>query len=434
MRAFMGIVFAVFVTSLVAVPASAEEATDVTYYKDVLPIIQNNCQSCHRPAGLNVGGVTAPMAFMNYAETRPWARAIGRKVESREMPPWYASAPHGVFSNERRLSDAEVETMLAWVDAGAPAGDPAEAPAPRVFVEDTDDGWSQGRPDFAVKIPEPYFVEDDVYDLNISFYKQLTEVELAEDTWLQGWEFKTGTEGVVHHMCGFVTPPSANAQNHGDVVAEEGAAGAGELLTCIAEGAESVMLPEDYGFLLKKGSTLTFNLHYHKEPGENTGVWSQPEMGFHVRDDAPTYKVTNNSIGNRGFELPPNISDYRIGAARTLEKDTQVLTLWPHAHLRGTASRYTATYPDGTEELLLDVPNYDQGWQETYKYTEPKLLPKGTRIDVSFWYDNTPGRAATHGFDPNTSLGHGPRTDDEMSLGFIGFAELYEGDETGDDE
>ena len=157
-------------------------------------------------------------------------------------------------------------------------------------------------------------------------------------------------------------------------------------------------------------------------------------MGFHVRDTAPKYKVTNNSIGNRGFELPPNIDNYRIGAARTLEKDTQVLTLWPHAHLRGSASRYTATYPDGREELLLDVPNYDQGWQETYKYSEPKFMPKGTRIDVHFWYDNTEGRAATHGFDPNMSLGHGPRTDDEMSLGFIGFAELYEETETGNDE
>ena len=430
----VAVVMAVGALALAAAPSQANEG-DVTYYRDVLPIIQDNCQSCHQPEGQNLGGVVAPMSFMNYQETRPWARAIAHKVEAREMPPWYASAPQGVFSNERLLTDAEIETVLSWVEAGAPAGDQADAPAPRQFVENTSGGWSLGTPDFVFKLDEPYHVEDDVYDLNISFFKTLTEADLPEDVWVRGWEFKTDAGKVGHHMCGFVRGPSPDQPPIEEAAADEGAAGSGQLLTCIAEGAEAVMLPDGYGLRLEAGSTLTYNMHYHKEPGEGTGIWTQPEIAFFVEDRPVRYQVINDSIGNTGFEIPPGHPNYRIGTSRTLDKDIQVLTYWPHAHLRGTASRYTAIYPDGSEELLLDVPHYDQGWQETYKYKEPKLLPEGTRIDVSFWYDNSPERAARYDFRSTDSPGHGPRTDDEMTLGFIGYAvELDEPANTTDDD
>ena len=412
------------VLSTVAAPSYAGNEAAVTYYKDVLPIMQENCQTCHRPSGQNISGLIAPMSFMDYAETRPWARAIARKVEAREMPPWFASAPTRVFSNERGLTDAEIDTILTWVEAGAPpSGDRADAPPARHFVEEATDGWSLGTPDFVFKMPEPYFVEDDVYDLNISFFRTLTEEELPEDAWVKGWEFKTGTEGMVHHMCASTRPPGAVTPD-GAVVDEGADVANSSLLSCIAEGAESAMLPDGFGVLLEKGSTLSFNMHYHKEPATDSGVWSQAEIGFFVETEPVKYKVINDSLSNRGFEIPPNHPNYRVGSSRVLEKDTLVLTLWPHAHTRATAARYTAFYPDGREELLLDVPRYDQGWQVTYKYKEPKLLPKGTRIDVSFWYDNTPERAARRSFYPDRFVGHGPRTDDEMSLGFIGYAEI----------
>ncbi len=409
-------------------PGAAANEADVTYYQDVLPIIQDNCQSCHRPEGLNLGGVIAPMSFMSYEETRPWARSIKRKVEAHEMPPWFASAPKGVFSNERGLTDDEISTIGRWVDAGAPAGDRSQAPAPKTFAETTSGGWSLGTPDFVFQLDEPYFVEDDVYDLNISFYKTLSEAELPEDVWVRGWEFKTGAGTVAHHMCGYARAPAPDVEP--GEAAEKGVAGAGQLLTCIAEGAEAVMLPDGYGLRLEAGSTLTYNMHFHKEPGEGSGVWAQPEIAFFLKERPVTHKVINNSIGNTGFELPPRIDDYRIGASRTLEEDIYVLTYWPHGHLRAKAARYTATYPDGREELLLDVPKYDQGWQETYKLKQPKLLPEGTRIDVSHWYDNSAERGALYDFDPTLTPGHGPRTDDEMSLGFIGFAvEIENADE-----
>ena len=421
------VVLAFGVTAAVAAPsfAGSEAEGALTYYKDVLPIIQDNCQSCHRPSGQNISGNVAPMSFMDYHETRPWARAIARKVEAHEMPPWFASGPRGVFSNERGLTDTEIDTIVRWVDAGAPAGDAADAPPAKQWVEEGTGGWSVGKPDFIVKMPEPYFIEDDVYDLNITFYKKLTDLDLPEDTWVKGWEFRTGDNRVTHHMCSSVLPPGAYAPPDGSAVEGEGADVRGSrLLSCIAEGAESGMLPEGFGVQIQKGSTISFNMHYHKEPAVESGVWSQAEIGFFVETEPVRYKVINDSLSNRSFEIPPNHPNYRVGSSRLLEKDTLVLTFWPHAHTRAVAARYTAFYPDGREELLLDVPRYDQGWQVTYTYKEPKLLPKGTRIDVDFWYDNTPERGVRKSFDSNRFVGNGPRTDDEMSLGFIGYAEI----------
>jgi mono/diheme cytochrome c family protein len=411
------------------VAATEEAEAGLTYYKDVLPIMQENCQTCHRESGQNISGMVAPMSFSDYQETRPWARSIARKVASREMPPWFATAPTGVFSNERHLTDAEIDTIVNWVDAGAPAGDMADAPPARQWAEQANDGWTYGTPDFVVQMPEPYFVGDDVYDLNIQFYKKLAEADLPEDVWLRGWELRTGDNRITHHMCSSVLSPGAYTPPDGSVVEEEGADVEGsQLLSCVAEGGESGMLPEGFGVRLEKGSTLSFNMHYHKEPAAGSGEWSSPEIGLFFSKEPPTYTVVNDSLYNRGFEIPPNHPNYRVGSSRVLEKDTYVLTLWPHAHTRASAARYTAFYPDGTQELMLDIPEYDQGWQVTYKYAEPKLLPKGTRIDVDFWYDNTPERAARKSFNSERFVGYGPRTDDEMSLGFIGYAEVPDAD------
>ena len=424
-RAFSFFLALGLVLATVAPGYAGNEAEDTaTYYKDVLPIVQENCQSCHRESGANISGLIAPMSFMNYEETRPWARSIARKVESKEMPPWFATAPKGVFENERGLTDDEISTIVNWVEAGAPAGDMTDAPPAKQWAEASNDGWTFGKPDFVIKM-DPHVIEDDVYDLNIVFYKKLTEAELPKDTWVRGWEFRTGDNRITHHMCSSTIPPSAQVHEDGTAVEGDGSDVAGStLLSCVAEGGESGMLPEGYGVLLEKGSMLSFNMHYNKEPVAGSAETVQSEIGFFLSKEPPRYQVKNDSLYNRGFEIPPNHPNYRVGSSRVLEKDTLVLNYWPHAHTRAVAARYTAFYPDGTEELLLDVPKYDQGWQITYKYKEPKLLPKGTRIDVDFWYDNTEARGAIMNFDPNLSVGYGERTNDEMSLGFIGYAEI----------
>ena len=181
-RAFSFFLALGIVLATVAPGYAGNEAEDTaTYYKDVLPIVQENCQSCHRESGANLSGLIAPMSFMNYEETRPWARSIARKVESKEMPPWFATAPKGVFENERGLTDDEISTIVNWVEAGAPAGDMADAPPAKQWAEASNDGWTFGKPDFVIKM-DPYVVEDDIYDLNSIFYKKLTEAELPKHT------------------------------------------------------------------------------------------------------------------------------------------------------------------------------------------------------------------------------------------------------------
>ena len=247
---------------------------------------------------------------------------------------------------------------------------------------------------------------------------------------VRAWEFRAGTyvagKDTVHHMCGGVRPPGF-VENPADDAEGEGAAGLS--MGCIAGGAEPAQLPEGFGMELKKGSTITFNMHYYKQAGAGTGYWNQAEVGFYFAKGPIKYKVKSKSIGTTGFEIPPHKVNYRIGAAETLQKDTLYLAYWPHAHLRATAARYTATYPDGRKEVLLDVPRYDQGWQVTYKFKQPKLLPKGTRIDVEMLYDNSADRGAKRLFNPNLAIRNGPRTQDEMMLGFVSYAELEPGQE-----
>jgi hypothetical protein len=220
-------------------------------------------------------------------------------------------------------------------------------------------------------------------------------------------------------MCGGVLEPG---QTPGDDLDGKGVASLS--LGCVAGGAEPHQLPEGFGRELKKGSSLTFNMHYYKQPGAGSGYWNQAEIGLYFAKGRIRHKVRTKAIGTFGFEIPPHKKNHRVGAAETLERDTFILAYWPHAHLRATAARYVATYPDGRRELLLDVPRYDQTWQVTYKLKEPKLLPKGTRIDVDMLFDNTAERGAKRQFNPNIGIQFGPRTQDEMMLGFLSYADV----------
>ena len=414
--------------ALAASPAYAG-AEDVTFYEDVLPILQENCQTCHRPSGQNVNGIIAPMSLMTYAEARPWARGIARKVEAEEMPPWYASNhTDGVFSNERGLTEAEIETISAWVNAGAPAGDKNAGPAPRVFG-DEDGGWFLGTPDFVVNM-ERFTIPDDAYDLQVTHRTRFADADLPNGgAWVRGWEFRAGDNGDrVHHFCsGIDKEGTFNEADAGQGEDEGEAATRGASIGCVSAGTEAKMLPEGWGQFIETGSSVRFSMHYNKEPGPGTSFENAASIGFYLSKEPPKYIFKNNSIGNRAFMIPAHRKGYRVGSGRFIEKDTWVTNWWPHAHFRGIAAKYTATYPDGTQEVLLDVPNWEQAWQETYWYKEPKLLPAGTMVDVSFWYDNTSENGMRIGFDADRSLGHAPRTNDEMMLGFLGYAEEADG-------
>ena len=386
----------------------------LTFFKDVLPILQQNCQECHRPGGSQFTGMGAPMALVSYEEVRPWAKSIVQKITEGAMPPWYASDEfNGVFELERHLSDVDREKIVRWVDTGAVRGNPADAPAPREF--ESGDGWAIGKPDLIIQMPEPHWVADDVLDEQLRFPLVLTEEMLPEDRWIHAIQVMPGSE-IVHHMGARTTPLGEDGEPIDDPLS-------GGKIIGTAPGDGPDVWPIGYGKLLRKGSLFTFGLHYHKEPGPGTGVWDQSSIGivFHDVEKHPVKHVVRaTGISSRGWEIPPHHNFWEVGAAQTFERDTAIINMMPHMHFRGRAAKYVAFYPDGSSEVLLDVPFYEYTWQMTYSYKEPKILPAGTRIEVSMWFDNS----ADNGYnpDPTIPMDFGPATDDEMNIGWFEYA------------
>ena len=381
----------------------------VTFTKDVLPILQENCQTCHRPAGINLSGMIAPMALMEYKDVRPWAKSIAQAVEGRTMPPWHATPETSHrFSNSRLLSGNEIATLVKWAKTGARMGNPGDAPPAREFPND--DGWAIGKPDLIIEFDEPYFVGDDVKDHYENIRVTLTEEMLPEERWIKALEFKPGSQ-VVHHIIAYGMSPEM-----GEGRPERG------MLGGMAPGTDPARYPEGYGLLLKPGTTVVFAMHYHKEAGPGTGEFDSSQMGLKFHDGPVKHKLRVDSISYGRFEIPPHHGNWEVGMARTFKTDTTVIDLMPHMHIRGKAAKYVAFYPDGTEEVLLDVPVYDFNWQTSYEFKEPKLLPAGTRVEVQMWFDNSADRAAFTEINPSRTIRFGGPTTDEMDLGWITYS------------
>ena len=393
---------------LAAVSASAEVPARPTFTKDVLPILQENCQDCHRPKPINMSGMVAPFPLTQYNEVRPWAKAVSKAVSSRYMPPWFATHEfNGVFQNERVLTEDEIETIVRWVEKGAPRGKPSDAPAPRVFDNEE---WYIGEPDLIVELPEPIWVGDEVEDWQPNINIPLTEEMLPEDRWIRTIEAQAGSDPV-HHIVVYSTNPGAG---RGSGAESFGGGNIGGL----APGAEPRFVQEGYGILLEKGTTLRVNMHYHKEAGPGTGVFDQSRLGFFFYDEAEDIKPINiEPIGSLDFEVPPGQDEWVVGMARTFDRPFRVLNYLPHMHVRGVAAEYNAFYPDGRQEKLLDVPKYDYNWQLYYEYPEPKLFPAGTRIEVKMTFDNSAENPSNP--DPNKPIRFGLETTDEMALGWM---------------
>jgi len=397
-----------------------EAAADrVTFTKDILPILQQNCQTCHRPAGQNMSGMVAPMSLMTYEEVRPWAKAIAKVVGDKKMPPWHASeVQNGIFSNERTLTKEEIAMIDAWVAQNAPRGNPQDAPAPVDFKE----GWFIGTPDLELSFPEPYLVEDDVQDLYHNIDVKLTAEQLPSDKWIKAIEFRPGSE-VVHHIIAYASAPDAkqmkaDAENETD----EEFLRSRVMIGGLAPGTDPGYYPDGYAFPLKKDSTITFAMHYHKEAGPGTAVLDDSVMAIKFEDGAPAHEMKITNMAHGAFEVPPNTKDWYVVGAETFDKDILLVNLFPHMHLRGQWSRYTAFYPDGTSEVLLETPEYDFNWQEYYYYKQPKRIPAGTRIEFEMKFDNSPERGASAGFNSNVPVHFGGPTTEEMDLGWYTFA------------
>ncbi len=393
--------------ALVAVPvavAASSNAVDVaapTFYRDVLPVLQENCQTCHRPGGANLGGMVAPMAFTEYQETRPWAKSIARQVEARTMPPWHASPQHaGVFANERTLDETQIATLVSWAKAGAPAGDVAEAPLAREWPQN--DGWSIGKPDLVLDMGQQYFVDDDVEDKYVTFVTEITKDQLPEPRWLKAVEFRPGSP-VVHHI---IARP----------------------LGGIAPGNDPTVYNDGFGTLIEPGTQISWQMHYHKEPGPGTGSWdrSSAALRFYPAGYQPEHVVANESLGKTDFEIPPGDANYTAVTTTTFERESLLMGYTPHMHLRGKSARYVAKYPDGTEEVLLEVPRYDFNWQTHYEYPSPgKRIPAGTQIELTMSWDNSMANPSNP--DPTAAVRFGQPTTAEMMFGFVAYTDAEPG-------
>ncbi len=413
----LGILLTVSVMAAPVLASSSTDSAEITFHKDIRPLFQANCSGCHRPDGVSLGGMIAPMPLTTYAEVRPWARAVAKKVQSREMPPWFASPEfHGIFANERTLTDEQIETVVSWARAGAPEGDPADAPdaAP---AKATYEGWSIGKPDLVIDLAEPFWIDDDVRDLNISLKAETITAEmLSEPRWIEAIEFKPGSDAV-HHI--IASTQAADAE----------APGATGMLGGIAPGTEPFALPKGFGRMLMPGSQVYMQMHYNKEPGEGSGRWDRSQIAFKFKpkDEEVEHVAVWEAIGNRDFEIPPNVENWKVGASMTFEREATIFALLPHMHLRGRYAKYVAYYPNGTEETLLEVPWYDWNWQTNYEYKEPKVIPAGTRIEVTMFFDNTKEReelirAGGSEINSGRAVRFGGPTYDEMMLGFVDYA------------
>ncbi len=405
---------------LVGLPlfAAANDAQGPTFTRDVLPILQQRCQDCHREGGDDIAGMIAPMSLVTYQDVRPWAKAIAKAVDAHSMPPWDATdITTGQFSNERTMPQTERDLVLAWVRAGSPMGDPADAPAPREFEEKH--GWLLGKPDLIVPIPEPYWVPDDATDLQPRISFTIGEDLLPEPRWIRAIEIKPDSRNV-HHAVGSAMAPAF--EGHPE---ERFSAGS------IAAGEDPIIYPEGFGNLLRAGTEISLSMHYFKEAGPGTGFHDQSAIGFFFHDptDEVKYKVVRGGINSWGWEIPPGHDSWRIGSSRTFEEDTVFISLHPHMHFRGDSMKYTAFYPDGSTEVLLDVPSYNYAWQTQYTYAAPKLIPKGTRVEVIATYDNGEGRKAEYPvIDIERAVYPGARSVDEMYIPFFEWAVIEPAD------
>jgi hypothetical protein len=369
----------------------------VTFNKDVAPILQKNCQGCHRP------GEAAPMSLLTYKEARPWAAAIREAVILKRMPPWYADPHYGKFSNDRSLSQADIETLTAWAKNGALEGDPGQAPKPREFVE----GWNIGTPDLVLEMPEEYHV---AANGTIKYEYFTIPTKFTENTWVQMAEVRPGNRALVHHVIAFVKAPL----KPGD---DEKKKRNSEFLVGYAPGSVPEVMEPGRAKLIKAGSEIEFQVHY---TANGTAGVDRSRVGLIFAKEPPRERVTTVSARDNKFVIPAGASNHEVEARYTLTRDATLTSLFPHMHLRGKDFEYRLVLPNGEKQTLLKVPNYSFSWQLSYTLAQPLQLPKGSVIECTAHFDNS----INNKFNPDATheVRWGDQSWEEMMIGFFNIA------------
>jgi len=413
-----------FALAVAAPTMAADTPAKVTFSKDVAPIFQAKCQGCHQPNSV------APMSLITYQESRPWARSIRERVSARQMPPWHIDKSVGVqkFKNDMSLSDEQIDTIVRWVDAGAPQGDPKDMPAPLPL--DTDNQWRGvkdgfGEPDLVVKSPEytmPAVHQD-------TWWRPLSEIPLTEPRWVKMVEIRpTNLAGrkIVHHAVAYLVlnndPDAVNkgtTTGQADVVGDD--VNRRPMLMEWAIGKGYDLYRPDTGKLLLPGEKISWDQHIHAV-GEEITSGTEIALWFYPKGQEPkhrSYLIGFTGIKNRGanttaLDIPPNSVAHTEGFT-VLKENTLISNFQPHFHLRGKAMLVEAILPTGGTQVISYVSNFNFNWMTNYIYADDAApaFPKGTVIHVTAFYDNTKNNKFNP--DPDQWVGYGDRTVDEMA-------------------
>lgn len=393
-------------------------AEAVTFHKDVEPVLQRSCQGCHRP------GEAAPMSFMSYNETRPWAKAIKQAVATRKMPPWFADPKVGHFKDNRRLDDSDVATLTAWADSGAKEGDSKDAPVALHFV----DGWIIGQPDKVFEMPVAYKVPEKG---TIEYQYIVIPTGFTEDKWIQAVEARPGNRAVTHHIIAFIREPGSKwfagakpgvvftpdqlPKNEQKRDGQSMALG-GQWLVGYAPGAPPEKLEPGQAKLIKAGSDLVFQLHY---TANGKAAEDRSKVGVIFAKEPPKERVMTLAAINSKFAIPPNADNYQVDASMTIHGNARLTGMLPHMHVRGKAFEMRAVQPDGSKQDLLRI-KWDFNWQHLYEPIAPIQLVRGSKIEATAWFDNSANNP--HNPDPSKEVKWGDQSWEEMMIGFFNVA------------
>lgn len=389
--------------------AGPDRDAPITYANGVAEILNRRCVTCHRP------GQVAPFGLGTVDQATRWARDIKRATQARTMPPWKPSNHHE-FRDERWLSDEEIKTLGAWAAAGAPAGDPSKFPVPPKFP----DGWLMGEPD-AVLTTDEYEVSAQGSDEYRCF---VLPTDFPEDRWVSGVEIRPGNYRVVHHIIAYVdTAGRADALDRNDPKPGYRSSGTGPgflpsgEMSGWAPGNMPYSTPDGVGRLLRKGARIVLETHYHKNGRSEK---DRTRIGLHFAKKPVRQPLEWATPLNFGFRIPPGEKRHEVTAKWRTKRDIRALSIMPHMHLIGREILAEAELPDGTKRTLIHIPDWDFNWQDTYHFKEPVALPKGTRILVTAYYDNSEENLNNPNRPPRP-VTWGEQTTDEMCIVFLSY-------------
>ncbi|MBZ5593899.1 MAG: heme-binding domain-containing protein [Acidobacteriia bacterium] len=415
-------------------------ANEVNFSRDVAPILYKRCVSCHHANDI------APMSLVTYEDARPWARAIREAVLTGQMPPWHADPHYGQFSNDRRLTQTEIETIKAWVDGGTRQGDPKDVPPAPQFP----DGWKIGNPDVVIPIPKSYVVKANSPDAYLYF---TVPTNFKEDTWVTAVELRPENRRVVHHAHVFLQePPKPKAANDAKVDKEEkdnftiedgqvhhinpvmpvlddgcssvdGGNWPGRhpseshtMLGSYLPGKDPDIFPEGYARLIPAGSSLGFQIHYNSR-SIKADETDRTSVALVFAKEPPRQRLRRVDISNYLFRIPAGDPNHEVTACYVFPKDAELMSYTAHMHLRGKDMKFEAVHTDGRRETLFSVPKYDFNWQTEYQLNQPVAIEKGTKIIITAHFDNSPNNK--YNPDPSKTIRWGEPSTEEMMDGWF---------------